>query len=331
MNSSINKLKILYLNQIFEDFSDSNHVFNAIELCEILKSYSIKAERKSIYDDIDTLKEFGVDIVKTNKPKRGFYLNKRKFDMAEVRLLTDAVQAAKFISTKNTKELLYKIGGLLSENQQEIIRKQIYVDSKTKCSNEQLYETITVLNDAIEAKKQVSFNYSKRKIENNFLVESEKKFFTVSPYAMIWSDDHYYLVCNNAKYNNLMHVRLERISGIQITALPSRNFSCVSEYKNSFNSADYAKKLFNMYSGETGEIQLKCSNEIVDIIIEKFGEDCKLKADGNNHFIVKATVELSDGLVSWIMQHSTNMIVLQPPDLRQKMIKKISEMQKMYE
>lgn len=332
MSKESQKLRILFLQDIFSRRTDENNVFSAEQLCDILfEDYGISVERKAIYTDIEALQNYGMDIVNTRSPIRGYYLRARNFEPAEARLLTDAVLAAKFISPKKTKSLVYKIGSLLSEEQEEKLRSQVYVNSSVKCSNEELYDIISALSDAIEKKLQVQFEYSKRKLEKRFVRRFSSRTFTVNPYALIWSNDHYYLVCNNPKYNNLMHVRLDRISNIKITNTPYRHFSAVSAYKNEFDSADYSNKLFNMFSGEQGEIKIRCSNRLIDDILERFGENIPLMIDGDDNFIVRATVELSDGLVSWIMQYGTDMKVLEPVELKNAIRDKAKDISYLYE
>lgn len=332
MGKDTQKLRILFLQDIFKRRSDENNVFSAEDLCDILlEDYNISVERKAIYGDIDALREYGLNIVNVRAPKRGYYLDKRDFEMAEVRLLTDAVLAAKFISPQKTKSLVYKIGSLASESQEELLRKQVYVNSSVKCSNEELYDIIRILNEAIEKKVQVQFDYSKRKLQNRYVRRVEYKTFTVNPYALIWSNDHYYLICNNPKYSNLMHVRLDRMSSIHITANRCRPFSAVSKYKDKFDSADYSNRLFNMFSGESGEVFLRCSNELIDEILEQFGEDVPIKIDGENHFIAKASVELSDGLVSWIMQYGEKIKVINPTELKKAVKEKAMSIYNLYE
>lgn len=332
MGKDTQKVRILFLHDIFTRRSDENNVFSAEDLCDILfEDYGVKVERKAIYGDIDALKEYGLDIVNVRAPKRGYYLKDRKFEMAEVRLLTDAVLAAKFISPKKTKSLVYKIGSLASEGQEERLREQVYVNSSVKCNNEELYEVISTLHKAIEKRVQVQFDYSKRMLQKRYVRRMESKTFTVNPYALIWSNDHYYLVCNNPKYSNLMHVRLDRISNIHITGIRCRHFSAVSKYTEKFDSADYSNRLFNMFSGESGNVLLRCSNDIIEEILERFGEDVPIKIDGDNHFVAKANVELSDGLVSWIMQFGERMEVVSPHELKKAVKEKASMILKIYE
>lgn len=331
MGKELNKVKLLFLHDIFTRQTDKEHVYSANELCDLLSEYGINCERKSIYSDIEALKEYGMDIVNVRSPKRGYYLNERKFDVAEVRLLIDAVQAAKFISSRKTKALIYKIGNLLSEFQEEELREQIYVESTFKSEKEDLYEIIKSLDDAIKKSKQVQITYSKRKLENRYLKKSEGKVFIVNPYSLLWSNDHYYLVCNNDKYNNLMHLRLDRISQVMLLDSSSKHFSKVSKYTDKFDTADYSNKIFNMFTGESGEIELCCDNRIIDDILEKFGDETPLKIFDENHFVFKADVELSNGLISWIMQYGADIKVLSPKNLSDALVEKTKEILSVYE
>lgn len=331
MGKELNKIKLLFLHDIFTRQTDKEHVYSANELCDLLSEYGINCERKSIYSDIEALKEYGMDIVNVRSPKRGYYLNERKFDVAEVRLLIDAVQAAKFISSKKTKALIYKIGNLLSEFQEEELREQIYVESTFKSEKEDLYEIIKSLDDAIKKAKQVQITYAKRKLENRYLKKSEGKVFIINPYSLLWSNDHYYLVCNNDKYNNLMHLRLDRISQVKLLDSTSKHFSKVSKYTDKFDTADYSNKIFNMFTGESGEIELCCDNRIIDDILEKFGDETPLKIFDENHFVFKADVELSSGLISWIMQYGADIKVLSPKNLSDALIEKTKEILSVYE
>ena len=331
MGKELNKIKLLFLSDIFSRQTDSEHVYSANELCDLLSEYGVTCERKSIYSDIEALKEFGMDIVNVRSPKRGYYLNERKFDIAEVRLLIDAVQAAKFISSKKTKALIYKIGSLLSEYQEEELREQIYVENTFKSEKEDIYDIIKALDIAIKKGEQVQLTYSKRKLENRYLKKAEGKVFIVNPYALLWSNDHYYLVCNNDKYNNLMHLRLDRISEIKASGVRAKHFSKVSKYTDKFDTADYSNKIFNMFTGESGQIELCCNNKLIDDILEKFGDEIPLKIYDKDHFTFKADVELSNGLISWIMQYGADIRVVSPKSLSTAIIEKTKEILSVYE
>ncbi len=326
------KLKLLYLVDILRKKTDENNYLAATEICDELSQLDIPAERKSIYNDIDILREYGFDIIHTGSKNRGgYFLGAREFELAEIRLLSDAVQAANFISQKKTNQLVEKIESFASEKQAKILHSQVYVDNRPKCKNEEIYYTISLLDEAISAKVKVSFTYTKRRITEEFKTAKEEKNFTVSPYALIWSDDHYYLVCNNEKYNNLMHLRIDKIKHLEKTNLPARHFSEVSDYKNHFDSADYASKLFNMYSGEPKPVEFICNNDTLEPMLDRFGENVKIQKFDDDHFILRTNVASSEGLVSWIVQFGGRVKVKSPNDLIYSVRQKATEILELYE
>lgn len=326
------KLKLLYLVDILRKKTDENNYLAATEICDELSQLDIPAERKSIYNDIDILREYGFDIIHTGSKNRGgYFLGAREFELAEIRLLSDAVQAANFISQKKTNQLVEKIESFASEKQAKILHSQVYVDNRPKCKNEEIYYTISLLDEAISANVKVNFTYTRRRITEEFKTAKEEKNFTVSPYALIWSDDHYYLVCNNEKYDNLMHLRIDKIKHLEKTDSPARHFSEVSDYKNHFDSADYASKLFNMYSGEPKPVEFICNNDALEPMLDRFGENVKIQKYDDEHFILRTNVAASDGLVSWIVQFGGRVKVKSPNDLVYSVKQKATEILELYE
>lgn len=319
------KSKILYLMEIFERKTDDDHILSASALCESLREYDIDAERKSIYADIESLRDFGMNIINTRSPGRGYFLASRKFELAEIRLLIDAVQAAYFIPPGKTKTLINKIGLLVSDSQMNMLKKQVYIESRLKSSNEQIYYTIDVIHRAITLHKQIEFIYSKKIVLNYFSAASEDKDFVVNPYALIWSSDHYYLICNKTNYDNLMHVRLDRMKKVELLDTDARHFSEVCDYKNSFDSADYSSKLFNMFSGAKCTVELVCSNSIIEEITDRFGEKSNCRRYDNEHFIIKTEAVVSEGLVSWIMQFGSRIAVKSPDSLKESVLNRAKE------
>lgn len=325
------KIKLLSVLDILWNWSDDDHVLTANDICEKLEEYDIFAERKSIYADIDNLCKFGVDIVNTRSPRRGFFLASRQFQVAEVRLLADAVQAADFITSKKTKVLKEKLYGLLSNSQADIIDRQVITESKLKCTNEELYYTIDTINCAIMEKKKVEFKYIKRKLAKRTTAGTEEKSFIVSPYALVWHSDRYYLVSNNSKYDNLMHTRLDRMSKVTILEEKVRSFSEVSEYEGTFDAADYTCKHFNMFSGDVKFVEMRCSNVIIDDILDRFGYNIPLRRDGEDHFTIRVKAAVSQGLISWVLQYGDDIKVKTPKDLANDVKEKAKSIWTLYD
>lgn len=306
------KLKTLYIYKFLENYSDENNPISTTELIKMLSDNGLKCERKSIYADIDALKEMGCDIISVTSPKRGFVMATRKFELPEVRLLIDAVTSAGFITPNKTKALVEKLESLVSYYQAKNLTSQVYCESENKCDNEEIYYVIDTLDDAINENKKVKFTYKRRNIDKLNQKSYTTKTFLVSPYALIWKEDHYYLICNNSKYDNLMNLRLDRMSKIEILDEESRDVSEVSEYMNGFNSADYSSKMFNMFSGETSEVSLICDLDLREEIMDRFGAKIPLVAVDINHFETVINAAISDGLVSWIMQYGNKIKVKSP-------------------
>ncbi len=324
------KLKILYIIDILKKYSDEEHPINATEICNYLEKYDIKAERKAIYDDLDNLICYGFDIIKTHSPRSGYFLASREFEIPEIYLLTDAVQAADFITPKKTRELVSKLDAMMSAEQARTREKSTYIEYSHKCDNEEIFISIDTLRQAIEKGKKVTLRYISRQLgEGRHIVPSEKN-FKVSPYALIWTDDHYYLVCNNEKYPNLMHLRLDRMRSVNETEEKSRHFSECSNYTDVFDTADYVSKSFNMFGGEQTEIELRCSEKILEQIIDRFSENIHIIERENGKFAFRTKALVSDGLVSWILQYGGDIEVVSPPEIRGMIKEKIEEVAKLY-
>ena len=324
------KQRLIALTEFFKKKTDEEHIYSASQIIEELAKQGIDAERKALYSDIDALRLSGYDIVCTRTPKAGFFMASRDFEEAEVRLMIDAVQAAKFITVKKTDSLVNKISNLLSEPQAEKLRSQVYIDKSHKRKNEEIYYTVDVLHNAIAKMCKVSFVYSNLSVSDDLTTTLNEREFTVSPYALIWSNDHYYLVCNNSNYDNLMHARIDRMKKVVCTNEPWRHFSEVSEYKDKFDSADYAGKLFNMFSGKEQSVTLRCSNRFLEEIIERFGENVRFSSRNADNFIAEVTAVTGEGFISWLLQYGNSVEVIRPASLRAAVSQRVTGLMKLY-
>ncbi len=316
------KLKTLLVYKFLENYSDEDNPLSTTDLIDMLSKYGVPCERKSIYSDVKTLNEIGCDIMSVRSPKKGFFMASRRFELPQVRLLIDAVSSAGFITPKKTQELIEKLESLVSENQAKNLVSQVYIDTDKKCDNEEIYYIIDALNDAIIKKQKVKFEYKRRTIDKKNKKSYTKKIHTVSPYALIWKDDHYYLVCNNDKYNNLSNLRLDRIRKIQSLEIPVRDISEVSEYKGTIDISDYSSKMFNMFTGECVDVKLLCDLDIREEVMDRFGSSVPLNAVDTSHFETTIKATLSDGFVSWVMQYGDKVKIIEPKALADMVRKK---------
>lgn len=328
--SSRQKLKLLYILDILRTYSDEEHPLSANEICGYLEQNGIAAERKSIYSDIEALTDYGYDIIRSFGGKKGFFLATREFEEAEIYLLCDAVRTAKFISPKKTRELVKKLDSMLSKNQVFLREKNIYFDSSLKCQNEEIYYNIDKISRAVKENKQIKFNYTSRKLSGRS-AERNVKVMQVSPYALTWQDDHYYLIGNYTKYDNLMHVRLDRISGVEILSEKSRHFSEVSEYKDFFDVSDYTAKLFGMHSGELETVELRCNKKITEQVFDRFSENIFITNVTENEFCFSVEAAVSEALVTFILNFGDNIKVLKPDSLKEMVRNRVEKVLNLYE
>ena len=327
---SSSKTKTLLIYKYLYEYSDENNPLTTTELIRLLQKDGYNCERKSIYADIKTLNSVGFDIVSSMSPKRGFFIASRTFELPQVRLLIDAVTSAGFITPDKTRDLVAKLEGLVSKNEAAELVSQVYIDPNTKCDNEEIYYIIDALHDAILNQCKVKFQYKRRNIDKQNRKSYTQKTFKVSPYALIWKDDHYYLVCNNEKYDNLMNLRLDRIRKIEQLDEPVREISEVSEYEVSIDVSDYVSKMFNMFSGEPGKVRLLCHLDLREEMLDRFGTKIPLIAVDSNHFETVIDAAVSDGLVSWIMNFGDKIKVMSPQQLADAVKKKALKIADIY-
>ena len=322
--------RILILLDILMKKTDEDHPLNAREIIDIIATQDILCDRKTIYEDIEALNLCGYDIISTKGSKSGYFLSGREFELPEIALLTDAVLSADFITHKKTDILVKKLKGLLNEYQAEKFAERTFIDNRNKCDNEEIYYSIDTIEQGIDKKKKITLDYIRHTLKNGRTPEVVTKKMKVSPYALIWAEDHYYLVCNNEKYDNLMHLRLDRMKRVSLLEEDFRHFKEVSEYRNEFNTADYSAKVFNMFSGNEEEIVLDCNSDILDQVIDRFGDKIFIRQSEESRFKFSHKACISEGLVAWILQFGNKMRVESPNSLKEQILKRSLEITSIY-
>ena len=328
--STSQKLKLLYILKILNDYSDEENPISSSFIISKLEQYGISAERKAIYDDIDCLIEFGYEIIKTRNPKAGYFLAERDFELPEVYLLQDAVRTAHFITEKKTRELCRKLDNFLSKQQLSRSISTIYVNTDGKTKNESIFYNIDTISRAIKNRHKISYKYGVRELQGREIVTVFKD-RKLNPYAMTWQDDHYYLIGNYDKYNSLVHLRIDRMKSVEETDEVARHFSEVSKFSDFFNVAEYTKGLFDMFVGDFQKIHLRCAKNTLEQIVDRFGTSIFVSNVTDDFFEFSVECAVSYGLINWLIGFSDNIEVLEPQSLRdmvKERAKKILELYK---
>lgn len=321
---SSTKLKPLYLMDIFQELTDEEHRLTVPELIELLAQKGIKAERKGLYRDIDALIEYGADIRKTGT---GYYLGRRRFTSGELKVLSSAVQAAGFISERRTQELTSKIASMAGAHQAKHLKNGNI--GGVKCKNDEVLNIIDIVDRAITARRQITFLYIKRDASKREIPQRSGERYRVSPYALIWMQDRYYMVCNMEGRNDITHFRLDRMRSVRSDMAPWRHFGEVSEYKTEFKVSEYAAHCMNMYGGEAERIRIRCDTSLASEVLDRFGEDTIMQKESAEKFV--ALIEAAgDGFLSWAAQFGAKLEIVYPESLREKMRTRLEEAAALY-
>lgn len=323
---SSTKLKPLYLIDLFTRETDEEHRFTASELAQMLSETGVPAERKGVYRDIEALTEYGFDIVLS---PTGYYLDGRRFQLAEIRLLISAVQTAPFVPREKSDALVKKLGAMLSRYQERDILKQTAIGA-VKYDNDEVYRNIETLNLMIATRRQITFYYYKRGANRKDVPQRRGERYRVSPYALIWLQDRYYLVANMDGRDDLTHFRLDRMRAVKPDVKAWRHFSEVSEYISFFNASDYAAKCVNMFGGEVGTVKLRCSESLVSELIDRFGDDAAISYDNDGNLTATLRVAQSAGFLAWVSQFGDGMEILSPAPLREEMKERLIRAASLY-
>lgn len=294
--------------------TDENHGLTINEIKDELESYGIKAERKSLYDDIEILQSFGLDIctVRTNTVK--YYIGNRDFQIPELKLLVDAIQSSKFITRKKSLELIEKLGHLVSENDGSQLRREVYVTNRVKTVNEHIYYNVDKIHNAISENKKISFQYFKWELDTtngNKIVKTARKngeAYRVSPWALCWDDDNYYLIAYDSEAEIIKHYRVDKMERIRLL----KDERDGSELYKDFNPARYAKSVFSMFGGEECEVKLLVDNNFIGVIVDRFGSDLFIVKHDEHSFTVNVNVMLSPQFYAWVFGLGGGVRILAP-------------------
>lgn len=292
--SNNQKLKILYLRDILYRYTDDEHPLSAVKIAEMLEDNGIEAERKSIYSDIEMLAEYGLDIMKLNGRDGGFFMGSREFELAELKLLVDAVLSSRFITKKKSEQLVKKLSAFANEYDSEDLKRQLYSINRIKGQNESILYTVDVINSAIRMKKMTGFKYCEWTTDIKLKPRKNGEIYEVSPVTLIWDDENYYLVAYDSHADMIKHYRVDKIRDIYISEEARKKPSSKVDMEN------YSGKMFGMFGGELVKIGLECPADKIGILIDRFGQDIKITGKDKNAVKVYAEAVLSPNFYGWI-------------------------------
>ena len=308
------KLIILYLYKILQE-TDEQHSLSALEICDILdKKYGCPCERRTIYEEVKRLKAFGMQIECKTGREKGFYLAKHDFDLAELKLLVDAVQSSKFITKEKSDELIKKLGSLTNTANADELQRNVFIRNRIKTENSEIYTSVDAIHAAIRDNHQIRFKYCRRNIEKKLVMRHGGADYCVSPWALTWDDENYYLVAYDAETEKIKHYRVDKMLEVSDAGKERQG----KESFENFDLAEYARKTFGMYSGPDRKLTLEGEAYFADVIFDRFGLDVMMKPYGEKQFHATVNVSVSPQFFGWLAGLNNGVRISWPDDIREE-------------
>ncbi len=321
------KIKILYLMKILLTRTDEDHLLSAKDLCEALEEYGIKAERKSIYTDIEALKEYGLDIIQQRGKNPGYYIGSREFELAELKLLVDAVQSSKFITHKKTQDLIKKLEQFTSKYKATQLQRQVFIYNRSKTENEKIYYNVDDIHTAILENVQIRFQYTEWTVKKELAFKKNGAFYEVSPWALTWDDENYYLIAYDEGANQMKHYRVDKMRSVSLM----KKSRVGEEMFRDFDLAVFSKKTFSMFGGTEQKVALLCKNSLVGVILDRFGKDVMLIPVDGETFRVRISVAVSPQFFGWITGLGNDVQIQEPAEVKEQYIEYVKTILRNYE
>lgn len=292
---------------------DETHYVTIHEIQDYLSENGIIGDRKTISRDIESLCETGFDLEKENSTQNRYRLKSHYFNSGELRLLKDAVQSSKFISEKETRELIEKLSFFESDNHRKKTVKYKFVEKYPKAENDRILAIIDGIEDAIESNTKIVFQYVTCSPEKRTVLRHSGAKYTLSPYNTIWKNDNYYVIGYDEAHGGIIGTyRIDRIRNLENTGLRA------VPKPDDYSPAKFHQEVFSMRAGETTEVQLLCENELMQDILERFGKNVKTVIVDKEHFKAYVKVSVESTFFGWLVSYRGKIKLLGPKQVLDK-------------
>ena len=327
--SSYQKLKPLYIMNYLLQNSDEDHPVTVNQIINFLDTQGISAERKSIYSDIEALQYFGIDIVQAGSGRScGYYVAHRNFELPELKLLVDSVQSSKFITHKKTATLIKKIETLASIHESQLLNRQVFVKNRIKTMNESIYYNVDEIHNGISKNKKIRFLYFEYNVQKERQYRKNGEYYVVSPFALTWDDENYYMVAYDSDAAKIKHYRVDKMEKISVLENEDRDGS---EVFQALDMAIYARKTFGMFTGEDVNVVLRFDKHLVGAVLDRLGRDVFIVPDGPDHFTVRTDVIVSPQFFAWVLGFGSSAQIVGPESVVDKMKEHIRSVAALYQ
>ena len=305
-------MALLYMMRELLQKTDEDHSMNATDLIAALAAYDCEADRRTIYSNVEILQDFGIDVIKKENGQ-GYYIGSRDFELPELKLLVDSVQSSKFITEKKSRELIGKLMQLTNEQKARQLNRSVFIRNRMKTGNEKVYYNVDTLHEAMNRNRQIRFKYGEWNAAKELVEKKGGTEYRVSPWALTWDDENYYLIAFDEAAGIIKHFRVDKMLKIGLTDEERVGRDSFED----FDLAAFSKKTFGMFGGPDANVVLRCKNGLAGVIIDRFGREISLVPEDGEHFHVHVTVAVSPQFFGWVTGIGPGIEIASPADVRE--------------
>lgn len=313
------KNRPLHILKYLWDHTDEEHPAIITDILAHLESCGIHTNRKTVASDLADLQDSGFDIVCNKSRQNQYFIGSRTLELAELKMIVDAVQAAKFISESKSVALIEKISALASPHQAEQLKRRLYVEGKAKTTNEAVNYTVDLLQSAIQSESAVEFHYTEYTARKKKELKHDGYLYRISPYDLVWNNDCYYIFGWSQKHDKIVKFRVDRMHQPKLSAV------AYHPRPEDYDISDYCERVFMMYEGKPCKVKLLCDNSLMKAIIDRFGEDVETHIHDDNSFSVVAEISASATFYSWLFTYGGKMKIVEPKAIRDEYERRLNE------
>lgn len=321
------KQKLLILRNIMIKETDENNSLTVVDIINKLAGYGVKAERKTVYDDIATLQANNIDIVCEKKGhSNAYYVASRDFQEEELFILADAISSSVFLTKKKSDELIEKLKNLTSKEKSTQLSRNVYIANRAKSYNETIYYSINKIHKGIKENKKIEFKYLEYSITKTVRLKNNGEVYVVSPLYLVWTNDKYYLVAYSDKHEKICNYRVDRMT--EVANLSEKSIKLT---KDDEDMAKRQRRIYDMYGGEEKDITILMDNSLISVIMDKFGQNVNITKFDDNSFEVRVSVEVSPTFWGWLFTFGDKAKVISPNEMIEEAKKQLKGIEKLYE
>lgn len=313
--SANQKKKLSVLRSVLLERSDETHPLAMKDLLSALSAHGISAERKSVYSDIESLRELGMDIRLARGSNGGYYVCSRDFELPELKLLVDAVRASKFITEKKSASLIKKLVSLASVHDRKALNRAVFVSNRVKSMNEDIYGTIDRIHEAIESNVNITFKYFQWNAKKKKEFRRNGALYRVSPWSLVWDDSNYYLIGYDTETCELRHYRVDKMQSTAVTDTARSGGEVFKKY----DIASYSGAVFGMFGGKMERVTLSCANRLANVMLDRFVSDVAVLKDGAERFRITVNVVPSPIFLGWIISFGDEVRITSPESVARQL------------